>query len=85
MPHRTWTSYRIQWYCKRLDSDQDFAAWFERIETGIVWYAYHSMQGSNRLAELNARLSELIEFLDPDLGTFLFVTKNARDTYRKFT
>jgi hypothetical protein len=57
-------------FCQRLDNDRDFAAWFERIEAGIVEYAHHPEQGVNRLAELSARLSDLIEFLDPDLTRF---------------
>jgi hypothetical protein len=56
-------------FCRLLDNDPGFAAWFERIEAGIVAYAYHPEQGS-RLLELNARLSDLIEFLDPDLTRF---------------
>jgi hypothetical protein len=57
-------------FCKRLDHDSYFASWFERIEAGIVEYAHHPEQGGNRLVELNARLSDLIEFLDPDLTRF---------------
>jgi hypothetical protein len=57
-------------FCYRLDNDRDFAAWFERIDAGIVGYAYHPNQGCNRLVELHVRLSELIEFLDPDLARF---------------
>jgi hypothetical protein len=57
-------------FCQRLDKDPGFAAWFERIEAGIVGYAHQSDQGSSRLAELNARLSDLIEFLDPELVRF---------------
>jgi hypothetical protein len=57
-------------FCQRLDNEPNFAAWFERIEAGIIGYAYHPQQGGKRLAELNARLSDLIEFLDPDLTRF---------------
>ncbi len=57
-------------FCLRLDNDRDFAVWFDRIEAGIVGYAQHPEQGCNRLVELNARLSDLIEFLDPDLTRF---------------
>jgi hypothetical protein len=57
-------------FCHRLDGDHDFAAWFERIDAGIVAYAQDSGRGGNRLAELNERLTDLIEFLDPDLTRF---------------
>lgn len=57
-------------FCRRLDNDPDFATSFERIEAGIVEYAHHPAQGCNRLVELNARLSDLIDFLDPDLTRF---------------
>jgi hypothetical protein len=55
-------------FCQRLANDHNFAAWFERIEAGIVGYAEHPEHSGSRLAELSARLSELIGFLDPDLA-----------------
>lgn len=57
-------------FCQRLDNHREFRSWFERIEAGIVAYAYHPEQGGKRLAEFDARLSDLIEFLDPDLTRF---------------
>jgi hypothetical protein len=57
-------------FCERLGNDRDFATWFERIEAGIISYAYKPEIGGKRLVELNARLSDLIEFLDPDLTRF---------------
>lgn len=57
-------------FCLRLDNDRDFSSWFERIDAGIVKYAYNPEQGCNRLVELKERLSDLIEFLDPDLARF---------------
>jgi hypothetical protein len=57
-------------FCRRLEADHTFASWFERIEAGITGYADQPEQDCNRLAELNLRLSGLIEFLDPDLARF---------------
>lgn len=44
--------------------------WFERIEAGIVKYADSPEHGGTRLSVLSDRLSDLIEFLDPDLTRF---------------
>lgn len=57
-------------FCRLLENDHDFAAWFERIDAGIALYAQNSAHANDRLAELNTRLSDLIEFLDPDLTRF---------------
>jgi hypothetical protein len=56
-------------FCRLLDNDPGFATWFERIEAGIVAYASHPEQ-SSRLSELNAGLSDLIDFLHPGLTRF---------------
>jgi hypothetical protein len=56
-------------FCRLMDNDPGFAIWFERIEAGIVAYASRPEQ-SSRLSELNAGLSDLIEFLDPGLTRF---------------
>jgi hypothetical protein len=67
-------------FCRRLDTDRDYAAWFKRIEAGITAYAHHPKQGAhhpkqgahhpkqgaNHLTQLDTRLSDLIEFPDPD-------------------
>lgn len=57
-------------FCERLGNDRNFADWFVRIEAGIVRYADSPEQGGMRLSVLNERLSDLIEFLDPDLTRF---------------
>lgn len=57
-------------FCHRLDTDRDYATWFKRIEASITAYAQHPEQGANRLTQLDTRLSDLIEFLDPDLTRF---------------
>lgn len=57
-------------FCERLDNNQSFAGWFERIDAGIAKYASSTEQGGTRLSVLNERLSDLIEFLDPALTRF---------------
>ncbi len=57
-------------FCRRLDDEPAFACWLARIEEGVVGYARHAAGRSERLEELNARLSDLIDFLDPDLTRF---------------
>lgn len=51
-----------------------------RIKAGIVIYAEDSHKAGRRLAELNARLTDLIEFLDPDLAWFP-LRKEERSRY----
>ena len=63
---RGWRCIGFAEFCRRLDTDPEFAAWFARIEQGIVASCTPPGQGHNRLVELNLRLTDLIDFLDPD-------------------
>jgi len=69
-------------FCLRLDNDPDFAVWFERVEAGIGEYTHGAERGSNLLIELNARLSDLIDLLDPDLTRFP-LRHEERSRYRQ--
>ncbi|MET9466666.1 hypothetical protein ABZY44_18035 [Streptomyces sp. NPDC006544] len=56
-------------FCARLESDQEFAAWFSRLSDGIVELA--SLPGRHpRLVDLQVALMDLIDFLDPDRERF---------------
>jgi hypothetical protein len=53
--------HRICHVLPATDNDHDFAA-CEQTEAKITGFAEHSEHGSNRLAELNARPSDVINF-----------------------
>jgi hypothetical protein len=71
-------------FSRRLDDEPEFAAWFATIEEGIAEYAHGAEGRSERLAELNVRLSDLIDFLDPDLTRFP-LRHEERSRYRSPT
>ncbi|KQV11415.1 MULTISPECIES: hypothetical protein [unclassified Kitasatospora] len=56
-------------FCRRLDTDADFASWFEPLSDGIrelaSWTRPHP-----RLVRLQIALMDLIDFLDPDADRF---------------
>ncbi|MFI9601487.1 hypothetical protein ACIHCX_16745 [Streptomyces sp. NPDC052043] len=56
-------------FCRRLDTDADFASWFEPLSDGIrelaSWTRPHP-----RLVQLQVSLMDLIDFLDPDADRF---------------
>lgn len=71
-------------FCRRLDDEPVFAGWLAPIEAGIVGYSHRAAGRSERLEELNARLSDLIDFLDPDLTRFP-LRHEERSRYRSST
>lgn len=71
-------------FCRRLDDEPAFAGWLAPIEAGIVEYSHRAAGRSERLEELNARLSDLIDFLDPDLTRFP-LRHEERSRYRSST
>ncbi|GAA3911766.1 hypothetical protein GCM10023084_74790 [Streptomyces lacrimifluminis] len=66
---RNWRCIGFAEFCARLDRDEYFAGWFKRVDQGVVNFASQA-PGSNRLVELNMRLTELIDFLDPSQTRF---------------
>lgn len=71
-------------FCRRLDDEPRFAEWLAPIEDGIVEYAHRAARRSERLEELNLRLSDLIDFLDPELTRFP-LRHEERSRYRAST
>ncbi|MCX4869561.1 hypothetical protein OIC43_42685 [Streptomyces sp. NBC_00825] len=56
-------------FCRRLDTDADFAGWFEPLSDGIRELA-SSTRPHPRLVRLQVALMDLIDFLDPDADRF---------------
>ncbi|WP_328512716.1 ferritin family protein [Streptomyces sp. NBC_00376] len=56
-------------FCRRLDTDADFAGWFEPLSDGIRELA-SSTRPHPRLVRLQAALMDLIDFLDPNADRF---------------
>ncbi|MEU2674971.1 hypothetical protein ABZ622_40390 [Streptomyces sp. NPDC007164] len=56
-------------FCRRLDTDADFAGWFEPLSDGIRELA-SSTRPHSRLVRLQIALMDLIDFLDPDADRF---------------
>ncbi|MFE3150685.1 MULTISPECIES: hypothetical protein [unclassified Streptomyces] len=56
-------------FCRRLDTDADFAGWFEPLSDGIRELA-SSTRPHPRLVQLQIALMDLIDFLDPDADRF---------------
>jgi hypothetical protein len=67
---RGWRCIGFAEFCSRLDNDLIFSTWFERLERAIIEYSMRPKQDHNRLAELNLRLTDLIDFFDADGGRF---------------
>jgi len=65
-----WRCIGFAHFCSQLDTDRRFAAWFERLNQGILQYSSQPEPDDGRLRELNLKLTELIDFLDPDLTRF---------------
>jgi hypothetical protein len=53
-------------FCARLDDDQEFAKWFQRLRSDVDEVASTAPAEQTRLIALQNRLIDLIEFLDPD-------------------
>jgi hypothetical protein len=54
-------------FCKKLDTDADFAAWFQRMRfEDIPTIAEHGEAVNTRLAILSHDMIDLIDFLDPN-------------------
>jgi hypothetical protein len=53
-------------FCSRLDSDPEFAWWFQRLRADIDAVAAHDLVGNTRLVNMQRALIDLIDFLDPD-------------------
>jgi hypothetical protein len=56
-------------FCQRLDTDADFARWFEPLSDGICELA-SSTRPYFRLVRLQIALMDLIDFLDPEADRF---------------
>lgn len=68
---KQWRCIGFAEFCARLERDPEFSAWFQRLEQGIAAYGTSTEQGqSRRLVELDLRLNELVDFLDPDGNRF---------------
>jgi Fe-S-cluster formation regulator IscX/YfhJ len=52
-------------FCARLRQDEDFASWFEKLLTDIEILADRADPRTERLVDLQNRLMDLIDFLDP--------------------
>jgi hypothetical protein len=53
-------------FCARLEQDDTFRSWFSRLVTGIDELSERQDMPTRRLVELQNRVTDLIEFLDPD-------------------
>lgn len=78
---RGWRCIGFAEFCARLDTDRRFAAWFERLEHGIDAFAAQPQHKLGRLGELSARLTDLIDFLDPTRARFP-LRHEERSNYR---
>jgi hypothetical protein len=62
---RGWECIGFAEFCSRLDQDERFARWFQRLEADVVGLASHPGSRPDRLVELQDSLTALIDFLDP--------------------
>jgi hypothetical protein len=53
-------------FCRRLESDPEFAAWFTRLQSDVDVVAEATAEGNVRLTLVQRELIDLIDFLDPD-------------------
>jgi len=57
-------------FCTRLQNDEQFTAWLQRARTGIEDLAKRETPRTHQLVILQHRLTDLIDFLDPDAVRF---------------
>jgi hypothetical protein len=57
-------------FCARLEDDERFAAWFMRTRAQLKQLAMSETNATERLVTLHNRLTDLIDFLDPDAVRF---------------
>ncbi|MBM0255480.1 hypothetical protein [Micromonospora sp. 4G55] len=53
-------------FCERLDNDARFAAWFDRLRFEVDAIEQGGIDGNQRLVQLQNRLIDLVESLDPN-------------------
>jgi hypothetical protein len=53
-------------FCRRLEADGEFAAWFTRLQSDVDTVAEASAESNVRLTYVQRELIDLIDFLDPD-------------------
>jgi hypothetical protein len=57
-------------FCARLEENERFASWFKRLRLSIEDLAARDVARTERLVDLQNRLMDLIDFLDPDAVRF---------------
>lgn len=57
-------------FCSRLESDEEFARWFKGLRVSIEEFAARDVARTDRLVALQNRLTDLIDFLDPEAVRF---------------
>jgi hypothetical protein len=57
-------------FCSRMESDEEFARWFTRLRETIEDLATREVARTDRLVALQNRLTDLIDFLDPEAVRF---------------
>ena len=57
-------------FCVRLEQDENFGSWFKRLITDIEVLAEREVPRTERLVDLQNRLMDLIDFLDPHAVRF---------------